>query len=150
MVSPFCTLGVYVYHITAFVISVLSSLVCICCNSQLVWLCLIEMSITESRSWEEAACMHVFRPMQPLRWVIYPDSRSKFLKCCIFRSCYYSYRLVYYRPSTSYWVEPTCEGLIKSTLSFLITSQSMSLALVFVTTAKTRLSHVLILNLVPY
>ena len=37
---------------------------------------------------------------------------------------YYSYRLVYYRPSTSYLVEPTAEGSIKSASLFLRTNQS--------------------------
>ena len=39
---------------------------------------------------------------------------------------YYSYRLVYYRSNTSYQVEPKDEGSIKSTQSFLRTSQSAS------------------------
>ena len=47
-------------------------------------------------------------PMRPLQRVIYMDDSSKFFKCCG-----YSYRLVYYRPSTSYRVEPTSKGLIK-------------------------------------
>ena len=32
---------------------------------------------SESRG-QEAACTHIFRPMQLLQWVIYTDSRSKF------------------------------------------------------------------------
>ena len=34
-------------------------------------------------------------------------------------SRYYSYRLVYYRPSTSYRVEPTYEGSVKLRATFL-------------------------------
>ena len=41
-------------------------------------------------------------------------------------SHYYSYRLDYYRPSTSYRVELTSEGSIKSTEPILRTSQSAS------------------------
>ena len=44
----------------------------------------------------------------------------------LYLSHYYSYHLVYYRSSTSYQVEPTDEGLIKSTQPFLRTSQSAS------------------------
>ena len=43
---------------------------------------IIKMSGSESWGQEEAACMHVFRPMQPLQWVIYMYHQSKFLKCC--------------------------------------------------------------------
>ena len=42
----------------------------------------IKMSGSESRGQEEAACMHVIRPMRPLQQVIYTDGSSKFLKCC--------------------------------------------------------------------
>ena len=37
-----------------------------------------------SESWgqEEAACMRVFWPTQPLQWVIYTDGSSKILKRC--------------------------------------------------------------------
>ena len=38
-------------------------------------------------------------------------------------SRYYIYRLVYYRPSTSYRVEPTSEGSIKSAQPFLKNQQ---------------------------
>ena len=41
-------------------------------------------------------------------------------------SRYYSYCLVYYRPSTSYQVEPKDEGSIKLAQPFLRTSQSAS------------------------
>ena len=41
-----------------------------------------ETSGSELRGQEEAACVHVFRPMRPLQWVIYIEDRSKFLKCC--------------------------------------------------------------------
>ena len=34
----------------------------------------------ESQGQEEAVYMHVFRPTQPLQWVIYTDGSSKFLK----------------------------------------------------------------------
>ena len=44
----------------------------------------------------------------------------------LYLSRYYSYHLVYYRPSTSYQVEPKDEGLIKSAQPFLRTSQSAS------------------------
>ena len=44
----------------------------------------------------------------------------------LYFSRYYSYRLVYYRASTSYQVEPKDEGLIKSAQLFLKTSQSAS------------------------
>ena len=39
---------------------------------------------------------------------------------------YYSYHLVYYRPSTFYQVESTSEGLIKLAQPFLRTSKSTS------------------------
>ena len=44
----------------------------------------------------------------------------------LYLSHYYSYRLIYYGPSTSYRVKPTNEGLIKSVQPFLKTSQSTS------------------------
>ena len=40
------------------------------------------MSGSESQGQEEAACIHVIKPMRPLQWVIYMDGSSKFLKCC--------------------------------------------------------------------
>ena len=44
---------------------------------------------------------------------------------------YYSYRLVYYRPSTSYQVEPKDEGSIKSAQRFLRTIHSASFGTCF-------------------
>ena len=43
---------------------------------------IIKMSSSESWGQNYAACMHVFRPTQPLQWVIYMDNSSKLLKCC--------------------------------------------------------------------
>ena len=59
-------------------------------------------------------------------------------------SRYYSYRLVYYRPSTSCYVELIAERSIKSALPFLGTSQ---FALVSATTANSRLTDAIIFNL---
>ena len=39
---------------------------------------------------------------------------------------YYSYYLIYYKPSAFYWVEPATEASIKSAQPFLRTSQSES------------------------
>ena len=44
---------------------------------------------------------------------IYTDGWSKYLKCCSSVAITASYHLVYYRPSTSYWVEPRVQGSIK-------------------------------------
>ena len=74
---------------------------------------------------QEAACTHVFRPTRQLQRIIYMDGRSNFLKC-LQLSRYYSYHLVYYRPSISYRVESTPEGSIKSAQPLLRTSQSTS------------------------
>ena len=63
---------------------------------------------------------------------------------------YYSYRLVYYKPSTSCWVESIAEGLIKSVQPFLRTTSLWGLALIFVTTDSTHLPHALMLNLECY
>ena len=41
----------------------------------------IKMSGSESWGQEEAACMRVNRPMQPLQRVVYTNGSSKFLKC---------------------------------------------------------------------
>ena len=46
-------------------------------------------------------------------------------------SRYYSYHLICYRPSTSYQVEPTVEGSIKSAQPFLRTIQSASFGTLF-------------------
>ena len=42
----------------------------------------IKTSGSELQGQEEAAWVHIFRPMQPLQWVIYMDGSSKFLKWC--------------------------------------------------------------------
>ena len=61
--------------------------------------------------------------MRPLQRVIYTDDSSELLKCCGLATVT---AIAYYRPNTSYRVEPTPEGLIKSAQPFLRTSQSAS------------------------
>ena len=86
---------------------------------------LIKMSGSELQCQEEAACAIIFRSTWQLQWLIDMDGRSKFL---IFKmlwlSCYYSYHLIYYKPSTSYRMKPTAEGSIKPAQPFLKTRQS--------------------------
>ena len=62
--------------------------------------------------------------MWPLQWVINMDGSGKFLKCCSSTAMHIT--VTYYLVSTSCWVEPTAEGLIKSVLPFLRTKQSTS------------------------
>ena len=56
-------------------------------SSKIQWLTteqvdiLIETIGSESQGQEEAACMHIIRPTQPVQRVIYMDDSSKFLKC---------------------------------------------------------------------
>ena len=111
--------------------------------------CLIEIKMrgSESQS-QEAECTHVFRPTRPPQWVIYTDGNSKCLKCHspVTITAYCS---VHYRSSTSYWVEPIAERLIKLAQPFLRTSLQV-LVLVSMTTANSPLIHALILNLVQY
>ena len=60
---------------------------------------------------------------------------------------FYSYYLVYYRPSTCYWVEPTAKVSTESAYPFLRTSQSTTLwvlVLISMTIANTQLTHALI------
>ena len=87
--------------------------VCVCMG---VYMC-IKTSDSESRGQEEAACTRVlglcdhyselFTRMEALNFKM------------LWLSGYYSYRLVYYRPSTSYRVEPTYEGSVKLAQPFL-------------------------------
>ena len=77
----------------------------------------IKTSGSELRGQEEAACTHVlglcdhyselFTRMEALNFKM------------LWLSRYYSYRLVYYRSSTSYRVEPTYEGSVKLAQPFL-------------------------------
>ena len=53
------------------------------------------------------------------------DNSSKFLKCCGLAAIT-AIALVYYRPSTSYRVEPTSKGLIKLAQPLLRSNQSTS------------------------
>ena len=41
-----------------------------------------KMSSSESQGHEEAACMHICMPIQPLQWVIHMGGSSNILKTC--------------------------------------------------------------------
>ena len=77
----------------------------------------IKTSGSESRGQEEAACMRI------LGLCNHYSKLFTRMEALIFKmlwlSRYYSYRLVYYRPSTSYRVEPTYEGSVKLAQPFL-------------------------------
>ena len=77
----------------------------------------IKTSGSESRGQEEAACMRVLGLCDH-----YSELFTR-MEALIFKmlwlSRYYSYRLVYYRPSTSYRVEPTYEESVKLAQPFL-------------------------------
>ena len=82
---------------------------------------------SESRGQEEAACAHVFRPILRDHYSeLFRMIGLNFLNAVA--QPLYSYRLVYYRSSTSCSVELIAERSIKSALPFLRTSQSASFA----------------------
>ena len=99
-----------------------------------------------SESWgqEEATCMHVFKSIWPLQWVIFMDASSKFKT--LYLSCHSSYHLVYCNPSTSDWEESTALRWNRSTKPFLRISQVRDYVSCFATKANTQLLHVLWLN----